>query len=78
MYKKFMKENITLLAIILFMCIYLFIQFNKPNFLFKKDGSIREFGIGYKNKTIFPVWLLSIVLAILCYLFLVYYVHYIC
>jgi hypothetical protein len=48
----------------------------KPDFLYNKDGSIREFGVGYKNKTIFPVWLLSIVLGILCYVTILAYVTY--
>jgi hypothetical protein len=46
----------------------------KPACLYNRDGSIREFGIGYRNKTIFPIWLLSLCLGILCYLFVMYYV----
>jgi hypothetical protein len=45
----------------------------KPACFYNKDGSIRDFGIGYKNKTIFPIWLLSIILGILCYLAVSYY-----
>lgn len=48
----------------------------KPAFLYNKDGSIREFGVGYKNKTILPIWLLSLILGILSYLFIMYYVAY--
>ena len=50
------------------------IQLSKPMFLYNTDGSIREFGVGYKNKTILPIWLLSIVLGIVCYLIVVYYI----
>ena len=46
----------------------------KPYFLYNRDGSIRDFGIGYKNKTIFPIWLLSIVLGIVCYLAVNFYI----
>jgi hypothetical protein len=46
----------------------------KPPFLYNLDGSIRQFGVGYKNKTILPVWLLSFVLGILCYLGVNFYV----
>jgi hypothetical protein len=49
------------------------IVMTKPSFLYNKDGSIREFGIGYKNKTIFPIWLLSIILGIISYLFVMFY-----
>lgn len=45
----------------------------KPSFLYNKDGSIREFGIGYKNKTILPIWLLSLILGILSYLIVMFY-----
>ena len=74
MYNRFIRENINLSSIILFIIIFSIIQIIKPTFLYNKDGSLREFGIGYKNKTIFPVWLLSIVLGILCYLSVKYYV----
>jgi uncharacterized membrane protein YozB (DUF420 family) len=70
MYKPFIAKNPTLVSIILFIVIFGTIQLGKPRFLYNPDGSIREFGIGYKNK---PIWLLSIVLGILCYLFILYY-----
>jgi hypothetical protein len=45
----------------------------KPAFLYNKDGSIREFGVGYKNKTILPIWLLSLILGIISYLMVMFY-----
>lgn len=56
-------------SIILFVCIYFFIFYLKPHWLFHTNGSIRQFGIGYKNKTILPIWLLSIILGIAVYAF---------
>jgi len=76
MSKNYIRENITLIAIILFIIIFGFIQILKPSCFYNRDGSIREFGIGYKNKTILPIWLLSLVLGILCYLAVLYYVNY--
>jgi len=64
----------TLSSIILFIIIFGFIQIMKPSCFYNKDGSIREFGIGYKNKTILPIWLLSLVLGLVCYLTVMYYV----
>ena len=58
----------------LFIIVFTVIQSMKPDFLYNKDGSIREFGIGYRNKTILPIWLLSIVLGIICYLVVLYYI----
>ena len=46
----------------------------KPSFLYNPDGSLREFGVGYKNKTILPVWLLSLVLGILSYVLVIFYI----
>ena len=74
MNRNFIRENITLLSIILFIFIFGLIQLLKPNCFYNRDGSIREFGIGYKNKTILPIWLLSLVLGILCYLAIMFYV----
>ena len=74
MYRNFIRDNVTLVAIILFIIIFSMIQLSKPAFLYNTDGSIREFGVGYKNKTILPIWLLSIVLGIVCYLIVVYYI----
>ena len=74
MYRNFIRDNVTLVSIILFVTIFSMIQLSKPAFLYNTDGSIREFGVGYKNKTILPIWLLSIVLGIVCYLIVVYYI----
>jgi hypothetical protein len=77
MFRNYIKENITLVSVVLFIIIFVFIQMMKPICFYNKDGSIREFGVGYKNKTIFPIWLLSLILGILCYLAVMYYVSYI-
>jgi len=74
MYRNFVRENITFFAVALFIVIFGIIQLMKPSCFYNKDGSIREFGIGYKNKTILPIWLLSLVLGILCYLAVMFYV----
>ena len=74
MTKNYIRENPTLIAIVLFVIIYTTIQIMKPSCFYNKDGSIREFGIGYKNKTILPIWLLSLVLGLVCYLTVMYYV----
>jgi hypothetical protein len=75
MLKTYVRENTPLAAIILFLFIFGSIQMMKPACFYNKDGSIREFGIGYKNKTIMPLWLLSLVLGILCYLAVIYIVN---
>lgn len=72
----FISRHVTVVSIVLFIIIFYLIKIIKPAFLFKQDGSMREFGIGYKNKTILPLWLVAILLSILCYLGVLYYVTY--
>jgi uncharacterized membrane protein YidH (DUF202 family) len=76
MYKNYIRKNILLVSILLFIIIFGIIQIYKPLCLYNTNGSIREFGIGYKNKTIMPIWLLSLILGIFCYLSVLYYVTY--
>ena len=74
MNRTYIRENAPLFAIVLFIIIFVSIQMIKPGFLYNKDGSIREFGVGYRNKTIFPLWLMSLILGIISYLIVMYYV----
>jgi uncharacterized membrane protein YidH (DUF202 family) len=71
----YIRKNITLFSIALFLIIFGMIQIMKPACFYNRDGSIREFGIGYKNKTIFPIWVFSLILGILSYLAVLYYVN---
>ena len=70
---NYFRDNAIIISITLFIIIFGIIQLLKPSFLYNTDGSLREFGVGYRNKTILPVWLLSIILGILCYTFVMYY-----
>jgi hypothetical protein len=70
------RNNITFLSILLFIIIYLVINYFKPLILYKKNGVLRDFGIGYKNKTILPCWLLTILLSILSYFSILYFISY--
>ena len=74
MLKTYVRENTPLAAIILFLFIFGSIQMMKPACFYNKYGSIRHFGVGYRNKTILPIWLLSLVLGILCYLAVLVYI----
>ena len=76
MLRTFTKNNITLVSIVIFLLIFIIVQMIKPSFLYNKDSSLRHFGIGYKNKTILPLWLFSIILGILIYMFVLYYLTY--
>jgi hypothetical protein len=49
------------------------IQYANPSFLYNEDGSLREFGVGYSSKTILPIWIVAIIIAILSYLAVFYF-----
>ncbi len=57
----------------LYIIVFMLVQYANPSFLYNEDGSLREFGVGYSSKTVLPIWIVAIVLGILSYL-LVYYV----
>ena len=73
MFRQYIRRNITSVSIIIFLIIFSTIQFFQPAFLYEKDGALRQFGLGRKKKTIIPIWFMTFVLAILCYLFVLYY-----
>ena len=72
--KNVIRRNVVSISIIIYICIYLVIMSLKPSFLFQQNGSLRDFGIGYRNKTIIPVWFLAIFIATLSYFSVMYYV----
>lgn len=57
----------------LYVVVFMLVQYMNPSFLYNEDGSLREFGIGYSSKTVLPIWLVAIILGILSYL-TVYYI----
>ena len=71
--EDFISSNIVLVSILLYIFFFILIIIYKPHFFYNSDGSLKQFGIGYKNKTILPIWLFFIVLGILSYLFVIYY-----
>ena len=73
MYKSFVKKNNTTIAIILFIIIFIIFVKLKPHFLFNRNGAIRNFGLGKSTCSILPIWLLVIIIAIVSYLFVLYY-----
>tara|TARA_Y100000768_G_scaffold386550_1_gene375235 strand:+ start:14 stop:259 length:246 start_codon:yes stop_codon:yes gene_type:complete len=76
MFRDFVYKNISLISIIIFLILFGLIVITKPELIFDKNGKPREFGLGYKNKTIVPIWLTVIISAILSYLSVLYYINY--
>jgi uncharacterized BrkB/YihY/UPF0761 family membrane protein len=75
MYRNYIQKNVTSVSIVLFLLIFFIIQYIKPSFIYKKDGSFRRFGLGTKNKTVIPIWFITLIIAILSYVFILYYVN---
>jgi hypothetical protein len=48
----------------------------KPTIMYNEDGGFRPFGVGYRHKTVVPIWLVSILVAIFSYLGVLYYLAY--
>ena len=61
-----LKKNTTQCSLILYIILVLPLIYMKPKFLFKNDGSLKEFGTG-NDKTVFPFWLLVGLMAMLSY-----------
>lgn len=67
------KNNKVVISILLFLVLFSIVHYIKPGFLYTKEGGFRNFGVGYRNKTVIPIWLVSIILGILSYLAVSYY-----
>lgn len=67
------RQYLPIISIIFFIMLYSGLVYMKPTVMFYDDGTLREFGVGYKNKTIFPLWLISIFLGVWCYLLALYF-----
>ena len=74
MFRAFVKNNVALVAIVIFLALFTFTVLIKPAFMFNRDGSCRKFGIGFKNKTVIPIWLISIILGIVAYFSALYFI----
>ncbi len=75
MIKNFIKSNILLASVILYLFIFLIIIILKPKIIFDNEGIPLNFGIGYTKKTILPLWLVIIIISILSYFSVLYYIN---
>jgi hypothetical protein len=66
--KSFVRANKTTIAVCVFLILFFAVHQLKPAIFYTKEGGFRQFGVGYRQKTVVPIWLFAILLAILCYL----------
>jgi hypothetical protein len=71
-----LEINVLFIIIAVYICLYAGIVNFKPSFMYdEKNDCFRQFGVGYKNTTILPLWLISILLAIISYFSVLYLIH---
>ena len=71
--KSFIRVNKLSLSVVLFLFLFSIIHIAKPSLLYTKEGGFRQFGVGYKQKTVIPIWIVAIMLAILSYVLMSYW-----
>ena len=64
----YIRKHKVFIAIFLFLILFFIIHYVKPGFIYNDDGGFRPFGLGYRHKTVLPIWIVAILLAIFCYL----------
>jgi uncharacterized membrane protein YozB (DUF420 family) len=74
MLRNYIQNNIASSSILLFVILYVCVNYYKPSFLYNTDGSLRNFGINNSKKTVIPIWLITIIIALMSYLFILYYI----
>lgn len=75
-FQKFAVQNIKSISLLIYVILFTLLIINKPIFLFNQDGSVKEFGLSNMNKTVLPLWLIIIGVAILSYMGVLYYLAY--
>lgn len=70
------KDNMIYVAIFVFIALFGLVNAFRPSIIYNRDLSFRRFGIGYKNKSVLPIWLFSIVLSIVVYVVAMYVYDY--
>ena len=70
------RDALSIVSIFIFIMLFGIINAFRPSIIYNKDLSFRRFGIGYKNKTVVPIWLFAVILAILVYVAVIYIFDY--
>lgn len=59
-------------AILIFLILFTLYHYVKPGISYDLNGAFRPFGIGFKHKTVVPIWVVAIIVAILSYTFVLF------
>jgi quinol-cytochrome oxidoreductase complex cytochrome b subunit len=66
--QPFVRKHKVIVAVFIFLLLFSAFHYFKPSFAYNEEGGFRPFGVGYKHKTVVPIWVVAIVLAIFSYL----------
>jgi len=64
---KIFRANKVSFAVLLFLVGMAIIHISQPAIIYTESGGFRQFGLGYRNKTVLPIWFFVIILAVLSY-----------
>ncbi len=64
---ELVKQHPIQAAIVMYFLIISVVIIMQPIVIFSKNGTPRDFGVGDSNRTIYPLWLICILTAILSY-----------
>jgi hypothetical protein len=68
--QTFVQSNKVSFSILVFIIAISVVHFViRPSIVYNKNGSFKEFGIGYMSKTVTPIWFICIILGVFSYLF---------
>ena len=70
------RKYIVSFTILLFVSLFSLVVYLQPSIFYKRDGTLREFGINQSNKTVIPIWLFVICISIVSYLAIMFYLIY--
>lgn len=62
------ESNKLIFILLIYFILFYFIFSAKPQLLFNKNGTFRDFGAGYNKKTIIPAWFFTILISIGIYI----------
>jgi hypothetical protein len=65
--RTIIKKYILQLSVFITSLLILTIYFVKPNIIFNRDGTYKQFGLGNKSKTVFPMWYSVIMVSVAVY-----------
>ena len=74
--KIFIGRNKLNISLLIFLILFFMIHYLKPSIVYDENGEFRPFGVGYRHKTVVPIWLVAIITAIFSYLFVLSYLAY--